>query len=283
MGTYRAGAGVTLVMQNDGNLVLYAPGDVPMWASKHGRIPSTLQTGQELVVGQALISPEGGYRAVMQADGNFVVYGPDRSVRWASNTQGSGARTTIQRDGNLVTYSGWTWASRTPGTGNAHRLVMQDDGNLVIYADWGGAIWSTKFGPTWAAKGPVFVYGTLRPGESAYGRVSGNLVTTRGASMPDFSMYIATNGRYPYAVEGGDGIRGDLLYVQPERYNQTIATMDAYERYDPNQPATNQAYIRVVRTSGDGVWSWIYIAGPRQAVYVKQTCPWLASGDWKRR
>lgn len=254
-----------------------------LWSSKHGRIPSTLKAGQELAAGQALVSPEGGYRAVMQRDGNFVVYGPGRSVLFASRTLGSNARTTIQSDGNLVTYSGRTWASNTPGTGNGSRLVMQDDGNLVIYAHWGAAIWSTKFGRTWAAKGPVFAYGTLRPGESAYGRVVGDLVTTRGAGMPNMRMYIATNGKFPYALDGGDGITGDLLYLKAEQYNTVIARMDAYERYDPNKPATNQAYVRVTRTTTDGVWSWVYVAGPRQAVYVERTCTWVASGDWKRR
>lgn len=85
----------TLIMQTDGNLVLYATGGRPIWASK------TVGTGAN--------------RVIMQSDGNLVIYSPTRAV-WASNTPGSGAnRLVVQDDGNLVTYSPTrpVWASQT--------------------------------------------------------------------------------------------------------------------------------------------------------------------------
>eukprot|EP01126_Amoeba_proteus_P061827 TRINITY_DN8337_c0_g1_i5.p1 TRINITY_DN8337_c0_g1~~TRINITY_DN8337_c0_g1_i5.p1 ORF type:complete len:103 (-),score=13.09 TRINITY_DN8337_c0_g1_i5:267-575(-) len=65
-----------------------------------------------------LKSNNGSYRAVMQADKNFVLYGPSGAT-WASNTWNAGSssdvRVTMQDDGNLCVYSGdtCTWCSNT--------------------------------------------------------------------------------------------------------------------------------------------------------------------------
>jgi len=101
------------------------------------RSPAALSTGQYLR------SSRGHYVAVMQTDGNLVVYDGGRAL-WASRTQSAGASLAIQQDGNLVVYDIYgspRWASRTPGAGQGF-LVMQDDGNLVLYAAHGAA-WAT--------------------------------------------------------------------------------------------------------------------------------------------
>lgn len=65
--------GCFLLMQNDGNLVVYDDNHSPLWASNtQGKgIPK--------------------YRYVMQQDGNLVVYDQLNNALWASNTQGKGA------------------------------------------------------------------------------------------------------------------------------------------------------------------------------------------------
>lgn len=74
-----------LVMQDDGNLVLYKDGNQPLW--------STRTAGTDCRT------------AVMQSDGNFVVYHVNGSPGWASNTAGKpGCFIVMQNDGNLVIY-----------------------------------------------------------------------------------------------------------------------------------------------------------------------------------
>jgi hypothetical protein len=80
-----------LIMQTDGNLVIYDQGGQPIWASN--------------------TRGSGGVRAIMQTDGNFVIYksytssSPSEAV-WASGTYGHpGAWITMQNDGNLVIYT----------------------------------------------------------------------------------------------------------------------------------------------------------------------------------
>lgn len=71
-----------LIMQNDGNLVLYNKDNQPLWA--------TMTSGS-------------GLYAVFQYDGNLVVYNKDNQPVWATNTAGHyGAVLTLQNDGTLV-------------------------------------------------------------------------------------------------------------------------------------------------------------------------------------
>jgi hypothetical protein len=157
--TATAGSGAYLVMQTDGNLVLYNGYNQPLWSSKGGKGPnpppppppsssSTLSTGGSLQEGNQLVSANGTYRAILQTDGNFVVYyGPSTPI-WANHvSSGAGAHLVIQSDGNLVEYSVTNtplWATGTAGA-NCY-LVMQNDGNLVLYTSAGVALWSTGTG-----------------------------------------------------------------------------------------------------------------------------------------
>jgi hypothetical protein len=100
---------------------------------------------QTLSAGSELLSPNGQHRAVMQGDGNFVVYRASGVPKWATGTDGRAIGGIImQGDGNLVMYdpNGAVWASGTHGRPGAV-LVMQDDGNLVIYDPSGFPLWAT--------------------------------------------------------------------------------------------------------------------------------------------
>jgi len=84
-----------LVMQGDGNLVLYQAG----WALWH-----TETHGQT------------GAWAALQDDGNLVVYSAWDTPLWSSETNGYwGAALAVQDDGNMVIYDGWTavWSTGT--------------------------------------------------------------------------------------------------------------------------------------------------------------------------
>jgi hypothetical protein len=90
-----------LIMQSDGNLVLY-------------RVDNGAALFSSNTAGQPVT------HAVMQADGNFVCYDANGHAHWATGTNGHpGAQLLIQDDGNLVVYGpGQTplWASNTVQT-----------------------------------------------------------------------------------------------------------------------------------------------------------------------
>lgn len=122
------------------------------WASSAAKpapaaqnVGARLNARQWLTPGQGLFSPNGRYRAIMQGDGNFVVYDRGRAI-WSSRTNRQpGAALAMQGDGNLVVYRlrKPLWSSRTHRHPGAY-VVMQSDGNLVIYK--GRALWSSKYG-----------------------------------------------------------------------------------------------------------------------------------------
>ena len=108
------------------------------------RTASLLPAGATLNPGESLTAA--AWRAVMQGDGNFVVY-EGGTARWSSQTDGNpGARLVMQADGNAVVYSAANrplWDSGTDGD-HGDRLVIQTDGNLVIYRPDGRAVWSRR-------------------------------------------------------------------------------------------------------------------------------------------
>lgn len=86
-----------LVLQEDGNIVLYTPTRA-IWASNTFRVPFD--------------------RLVIQGDGNIVAYNGDNYPTWSTRTNGSGGNyLTMQEDGNLVLYSPSqaVWATNTSG------------------------------------------------------------------------------------------------------------------------------------------------------------------------
>lgn len=115
----------SLVMQTDGNLVvyhIYASQWIAKWA-----------TGTNGV---------SGARVVMQTDGNLVVYDPQGHPRWASNTNGAyGSFVVMQNDGNLVIYDPQghpRWASNSVCEMGSGWYYPTGTDDLGTYLGWLG-------------------------------------------------------------------------------------------------------------------------------------------------
>jgi hypothetical protein len=89
----------TLIMQGDGNLVLYKYGTTALW--------HTNTWGKPWIT-----------KCIMQTDGHLVLYDDSWNYYWYSGTAGyNGAYLVMQDDGNLVIYQNGIarWASNTAG------------------------------------------------------------------------------------------------------------------------------------------------------------------------
>jgi hypothetical protein len=85
-----------LVLQEDGNLVLYKGINEPIWASNTANKQITM--------------------CIMQEDGNLVLYDDVFNAYWATNTiNQKGAHLILQDDANLVVYESnkSIWSSNT--------------------------------------------------------------------------------------------------------------------------------------------------------------------------
>ena len=92
---------VKLIMQTDGNLVLYGADGASLWSS------GTFGKGT------------GPYRATMQPDGNLVLYDSTNSPLWHTETYGKGDapyRAVVQADSNFVVYDSKNTALWSSGT-----------------------------------------------------------------------------------------------------------------------------------------------------------------------
>ena len=147
-----------LVTQNDGNFVAYNASAQPLWSSYTGPLseptfaipvgaPTAIGPGTQLTPGQAMFSSNGAYMAIMQGDGNFVIYSGGGAV-WSSGTSGHpGSSLAFQGDGNIVIYSptrAALWATWSMGASSPSALVMQGDGNLVELSIWGLPMWASR-------------------------------------------------------------------------------------------------------------------------------------------
>ena len=130
--------GAYLTLLDTGQLLVNSAAGAPLWAGPGALLPDTT-----LGSGQSLSSPSGTYQLTMQADGSLVVH-HGGTVVWSSGTSSPGAHALLQGDGNLVVYTNTSqplWATNSDGNPAAY-LVLADDGTVAILSTAGGTLWS---------------------------------------------------------------------------------------------------------------------------------------------
>ncbi|MCL2626043.1 MAG: M12 family metallo-peptidase [Cystobacterineae bacterium] len=183
---------------------------------------SQLNTGERLSPGQSLVSLNGQYQLLMEADGNLVLSTvPGNQPLWASATGGNpGAYAQMHYNGDFVVYSVagkvlWAtgtnefWATSVHGV--TANVALQDDGSWGVYANAEQLIWRNR--TPFSLTGPVAI---LQSGQSlAFGKTilsmnaDGNLVLD-GANNNDCVVPWTNSGTGgnpgAYMVLSGDGI-----------------------------------------------------------------------------
>jgi hypothetical protein len=140
-----------------------------------------LKAGETLQAGDFLLSPNRQYSAVMQDDGNFVLYWgrwPDRLIgpMWASDTPGKPGTATMQRDGNLVLSSGG-WMTGIGGKSGPLFAAMQDNGDFALWLGTPDAPVSCYYATgTWQGTLAAEVDGLYEAHVAVLGRDSGKIV-----------------------------------------------------------------------------------------------------------
>ena len=130
--------GAYLTLLDTGQLLVNGASGAPIWGG-----PGSLLPNATLASGQSASSPTGAYQLTMQAGGNLVLH-HNATVVWSSGTSSAGAHALLQGDGNLVVYSTTSqalWATNTDGNPGAY-LVVTDDGKVSLLSAVGGVLWS---------------------------------------------------------------------------------------------------------------------------------------------
>lgn len=121
----------------------------------------------------------------------------------------------------------------------------------------------------------LFVYGTLRKGQTARSLIANQITRTAKASTTGF-IYAFPMG-YPGYTDPGDAavpgrVIGEVLWLT--ELPATFGLLDAYEGAD---------FTRVIKLvtleSGEQVWTWIYTLSDPGAI---QHGALIGDGDWVR-
>ena len=109
---------------------------------------------------------------------------------------------------------------------------------------------------------PLFVYGTLRRGESNHHFLQGRYDRWLPATLPDHVKRTAAHG-YPLAApQSGAQVDGEVFFIRPDVYAATMARCDRLEDLPAGQ-LVGEYYQRarvIVRTDEGAVTAWAYTA-----------------------
>jgi gamma-glutamylcyclotransferase (GGCT)/AIG2-like uncharacterized protein YtfP len=133
---------------------------------------------------------------------------------------------------------------------------------------------------------PIFVYGTLRPGEANHDLfLRGRTRSVEPGRLHGAVLYDGPG--YPYAVEEPGGtVHGELVTPSPEAYGELLVALDRLEGYTPGDPRNLYERVgREVTRAGDGraVRTWVYVAAPAVAARLRDRGKIIESGDWLLR
>ncbi len=127
---------------------------------------------------------------------------------------------------------------------------------------------------------PLFVYGTLRPGEANFHHYLQHRTSKIQAARVRGRLYWIPRGNYPYLTEGEDQVFGEVVWVKPEVWTSVLKAIDRLEEYDPDDEASSWYLRRIVvtrLTDNSTLRCWTYLWNrPRQGTLIM-------SGDWKKR
>lgn len=128
---------------------------------------------------------------------------------------------------------------------------------------------------------PVFVYGTLRPGENNYPHYLASRTAAELSGTVAGELFLVSDGGYPYLAPGKGRVHGELMELLPHLYGTTLASLDALEEYDPRDER-HSVYLRrttsVRLADGSERLAWVYYWNGSERPGVK-----IAGGDFRRR
>lgn len=126
-----------LSLQDDGNIVVVDRQPVwahnkSLWEFSTSPVGQVFDSGFQMSLGQVFTA--GGARLEFRSDGNLIALNAAGQATWATNTSGRGVnRAVMQEDGNFVLFSdaGPVWETHTAGQVGAF-AQLQENGNFSL-------------------------------------------------------------------------------------------------------------------------------------------------------
>lgn len=155
-----------------------------------------LTTNQSLGQNQSITSQNGRFVLVMQGDGNLALNDNGRGI-WGAGTNGKGGDHAImQDDGNFVIYTSGNspvWASNTPGHPGAF-VVVQDDGNVVVYDPSNHPLWASQNNSGGLFGNIASAIGNIIPKNAQAGFQQAVAISQKGVNLSPANIQALVNG-----------------------------------------------------------------------------------------
>lgn len=141
---------------------------------------------------------------------------------------------------------------------------------------------SAQPSPESSTQFPVFVYGTLMPGErNATVAAQYSQPTARPASLRGFRLFHLRPENYPGIVPGEptDRVQGYVLSYGAELWPQVLAALDHLEGLDETPPLYHRERVELeVEGQHETAWVYVYARTERLQAPGVQSIP---GGDWR--
>ena len=108
---------------------------------------------------------------------------------------------------------------------------------------------------------PLFVFGTLRRGESNHHCLAGWYDRWLPATLHDFKRTTAAHGFPQVTPSPGDQVAGELFFIRPAKFAETLRRCDILEDIPAGKlvgPYYQRAQV-IVDTAMGSVAAWAYI------------------------
>lgn len=275
-----------LIMQGDGNLVIYAYG-LAVWSSgtRGSGLWAVMQSDGNFVIytkaGKAVwntgteVSPKPtSVRASLESNGNFEIV-RNGAVVWVKNRRATALpkgqvmragqslhspngeyELVLQGDGNLVIYAFGRAVWWTGTSGSGLWAAMQTDGNFVIYTAGGKALWWTGTSGSGSFRAQVESNGSLvivRSGAVVWTSGSHAHVLPTGKRMLKGQSLISANGAYELLMQGD----GNLVLYKGSRALWSTGTNE----HGASARILSNHTFAVVDGSAGGIWTTLAVSG----------------------
>jgi GH25 family lysozyme M1 (1,4-beta-N-acetylmuramidase) len=193
-------AALTLLAKGSGATAIATP------AADSG---ATLSAAKKLTSGQSVQSSNGQYTLGMQSDGNLVLRGNGRAIWQSATPNNAGGYAIMQADGNFVVYSKANkalWNTSTYNKGTGAKLVMQSNGDLQVVST-NGVVWHN------GAPGTADILANTKLTGGQFLHDSSGLLQTMMQADGNFVVYIGGKAKFNTRT---NGYKGATLTLQTD-------------------------------------------------------------------
>lgn len=136
---------------------------------------------------------------------------------------------------------------------------------------------------------PLFVYGTLQPGQRNWPLLEDATLKHKAAKVKGYRLWEHPTADYPAITPGPGDVFGALITLDPARYEQTLNVLDRLEDYNA-QALEQSLYWRILATTYDPTTdaplpeqAWVYAYNPRRIHELEQHWFGVGAQRWPAR